>query len=221
MAGEHAHFASMGNPSSAAGIYRPVSAPERCFQGELVDRIVEWIPKYDTTSPNAIDLEPRSHGLAVVVTQDCDLEQDWAIREEGNSADTELLCVLLCPACPADELRDRHKLTTNLWTPIRNNKNERYQYLAEIPKDSDQTGEGHVALLVDFKSLFAIRTDELYRQLCGTGRDAPRRRCRLNTPWREHLQCRFAAYQARIGLPRDHFLSESRRSTPPGPVDPV
>jgi hypothetical protein len=34
------------------------------------------------------------------------------------------------------------------------------------------------------------------------------------------MQCRFAAYLARIGLPQDHFVPESRKLQLPSPTPP-
>jgi len=199
------------SPPSAPGIYRPVALNERLYQGEILERAIEWVPKYDDASPDhVVGVEPRLHRLAIVMIQECDLAQDWSRRTSEVRIVTELTCVLLCPAFPADELRTAQDINNKRWEPIRANKNERYQYLAEVPKELDGISEGHAALLIDFKSVFAVRTIELYRQLRMTG--APRRRCRLETPWAEHLQSRFAAYQARIGLPRDHFVPENRRT---------
>lgn len=216
MAGECAQDTSAGSPPSGSGIYRSVRAGERLFQGELVERILEWIPKYDTTQPDqVVGVEPRLQKLLVILTQDCDLARDWNMRRAEPRVVTDLRSVLVCPACPADELRESQNLTNKKWEVVRQNKDERYAYLAEIPREVDAACEGHAALLLDLTNYFTVRTVELYRQLQITGPDAPRRRCVLETPWREHLQCRFAAYQARIGLPRDHFVPESRRSESP------
>ncbi|MBL8962504.1 MAG: hypothetical protein KF787_12140 [Phycisphaeraceae bacterium] len=154
--------------------------------------------------------------IAVVVTQDCDLAQDWSKRQAASTAETDLSCVLLCRAVIAESafVSDERIKGRDLQKPIRNNKNERYQYLAKVPTAADGAAQGHEALLVDFKSLFTIRTTEIYRQL-RAGNSPPRRRFRLKTPWAEHLQCRFTGYHARIGLPRDHFMPETRRADPP------
>lgn len=203
---------AVDRPADSQSIYVQVQADERLFQGEVVERVLEWIPKYaDTNQDEVIGAEPRLHRLAIVITQECDLAQDWEKRSANSAIVTDLPNVLFCAAGAAEELRSAQNLHNKLWTPIRSNKNERYQYLAEIPKDLDRAGEGHVAILLDFKSIFAVRTVEIYRQLRSTGENAPRRRCKLATPWAEHLQCRFAAFHARIGLPRDHFIPEIRR----------
>jgi hypothetical protein len=202
------------DPSRASQIYRAVQAAERLYQGEIIEGVVEWSPVYGPENPDQVrEAIPRLRKLAVVLTQDCDLAQDWTARTANARLETDLPCVLLCPVGGADQAmaesgisgKDRKK-------PICNNKNERYQYLAAATVADDGAGVGHEALLVDFKKLFTIRTVELYRQIRVGEGEAARRRFRLDTPWAEHLQCRFAAYHARIGLPRDHFIPETRRT---------
>lgn len=197
-----------------APIYHLVSSDQRLFQGEFLERVIEWIPKHDSTeNPQEVTgIEPRLHKSVIIMTQDCDLEQDWAKRSSNLAETTNLPGILMCPAAPADEARVLHSLSTDLWKSVRSNKNERFQYLADVPQEHDGAREGHPAVLVDFKSLFSIRTVEIYRQLRRRSADSPRRRFRMATPWAEHMQCRFAAYLARIGLPRDHFTPESRRT---------
>lgn len=192
-------------------IYRRVLAGERLYQGEILEKVLEWTPKYGDSPDLVIGLEPRRHKLVVVVTQDCDLEQDWRTRTAEPKTDSGLPCVLLCPAWPAEELRAAQGLSNDLWKPARSNKNERFQYLSEVAKATDNLDVGHPAMLIDFKSTFTLRTIELYRQLRSIEADAPRRRFRLETPWAEQLQLRFACYQSRIALPRDHFIPENRR----------
>lgn len=211
MAGDAAQDAAIG-PTGAAGIYLPVHGGQRLYQGEILERVTEWGPKYEPEGTDHVaGAEPRLHALAIVLTQDCDLAQDWGRRESNQRADSDLPCVLMCPAWPADVLREAQKLANDLWKPVRGNKNERYQYLADVPKELDQAGEGHAALVLDFRSVFAVRTVELYRQLRTANGATFRRRFRLETPWAEHLQSRYASYVARIGLPRDHFTPAKRR----------
>lgn len=213
MAGDAAQAASAALPPSEPGIYRAVRAGERLYQGEIIARVVEWVPSYAASDPDAVStVSPMQYELAVVVTQDCDLAQDWSKRQDSPNAETDLTCVLLCRAVPADTAfssEERFK-GKDLQKPIRNNKNERYQYLAEVPATADGAEQGHQAMLVDFKAIFTVRTTEIYRQLRAGTSPAPRR-FRLETPWAEHIQCRFAGYHARIGLPRDHFVPETRR----------
>ncbi len=198
------------------GIYCLVRAVERLFQGELVQGVIAWAPGYDEANhETVIGIQPYVHTLSLVLSQDCDLEQDFVKRRQDPWMETDLRSVLLCPAFPADDLRKQQNLSSRKWETVRQNKDERYAYLAEVPQESDSTGTGHAAILLDLTNYFTVRTPELYRQL-RSNEAGPR--CRLETPWREHMQCRFAAYLARIGLPRDHFVPEGRRLALP-PVE--
>lgn len=215
MAAEDAQAAGAGEAPIPPQIYVPVRLGERLFQGEIIEGVLEWIAKYDASDPDqVVGVEPRLQRLAVILSQDCDLAQDWGRRQSELREVTDLRSVLMCPAWPAEQLREEQKLTTRRWEVVRQNKDERYAYLADVPPSADGAGQGHPALLLDLASYFTVRTSELYRQLRDTS-GAPRRRCRLATPWREHLQCRFAGYQARIGLPMDHFVPEGRRPSLP------
>jgi len=204
------------------GIYRPVQAGQRLFQGEVVERLLEWAPQYDNDAApqRIIGVRAIRHDFVIVLSQDCDLEKDWRIRQNQPLAETGLKSVIFCPALPAEELRQQQGLTSKKWEVVRQNKDERYSYLAEIPANADSANEGTGALLLDMMGYFTVRTEEVYRQLRINGADTPRRRCTLETPWAEHLQLRFSIYQCRIGLPCDHFVKESERPQLPDPAAP-
>lgn len=193
-------------------IYSPSEVGGRLYQGELLCGVREWVPVY--RSDGSVDgVGPIAHVLSVVLAQDCDLEQDWRHREQNPLETTELRNALFCPAWPADELREQHSISSKFWNQVRQNGAERYHYLGEIAVDADHAREGLPAMLVDFKSLFSVRTVDVYRQLRMETDPPLRRRARLNSPWREHLQFRFFAFQCRIGLPLDHFVPEGRQLT--------
>lgn len=195
-------------------IYRPVRTGNRLFQGEILQDVDEWVPAYDVTDPNLVaSVSQARYPFAVVMTQDCDLAQDWLRREALSNAETDLSSVLLCRAAPAESAfaSEANLRGRDLQKPIKNNKNERYQYLIGSPVVAGSEVRQHPALLMDFKSVFSVRTSELYRQI-RVGAAPVWRGFALETPWAEHLQCRFAWYHARIGLPHDHFVPEARRS---------
>ena len=111
----------------------------------------------------------------------------------------QLPSVLLCQVVPAIGLKG--SVDKRVWDRILINKDERYHFLQRISPDEDAAEEGVPALGIDFKRYFSISTDELYRRIeigeC-------KRRCRLQTPYAEHLSTRFFYYQSRVALPRDH-----------------
>jgi hypothetical protein len=85
------------------------------------------------------------------------------------------------------------------WQPVIQNNNERFHFLADVPAALDHLGQGLPSLIMDFRRYFTLPGPEIYRQ-CGTTGGA-RRRCRLETPYREHLQHRAAFYLQRVALP--------------------
>ncbi len=202
--------------TASATIYLPAKAESRLHQGELLAGVHEWAAAYK--DDGSLDgARPIVHRLAIVLAQDCDLEQDWRSRQDDLYLQTDLRNVLFCPVWPAEDLRSEHGIDTKFFKNVRQNKIDRYQYLAAVPKECD-AGDGHPPMLVDFKSYFTVRTVEAYRQLrMEEGLDV-QRRCRLGIPWREHLQGRFAAFLGRVGLPVDHFVPEGRRPGQPPPV---
>ena len=202
--------ASQGEPVASSYYSRPKEG-DCLHQGQLLSQVWEWVARYNNEG-KVIGTEPRVHNLAVIVAQECDLAQDFQNRKDEPMVETDLRCVLLCPAAPAEELRSQRKeITSRFWEIVRLNKAERYQYLAEVPTEADAAAKGHEPVLVDFKNYFTVRTVELYRQISATDEKSAALFTVLNVPWREHLQQRFVNYQARVGLPRDHFIPESRR----------
>jgi hypothetical protein len=175
-------------------------------------------PVYDSDG-KPVGTQGQIHKLAVTLTQECDLAQDFLKRKDAPMIATELRNVLLCVVAHADELRgERDEMSRKFWETIRSNKAERYQYLAAVPTDVDSSGTSTKELIVDFKNYFAVQTVEVYRQIRATEGQSATPLAILNVPWREHLQQRFATYLGRIGLPVDHFVPESRRVGPPEPT---
>jgi hypothetical protein len=139
------------------------------------------------------------------MSQDCDLDQDYTRRAERRPG--TLPNVMLCDAYRAEVLRalirERDQLGSQDWRRrIAQNQNERFHYLQRTEPSQDLQREGLAALALDFKVYFTLPTDELYARLSR----GIRRRCRLNTPYAEHLAHRFFKFQSRIALPQDHQM---------------
>jgi len=160
------------------------------FQSVLNERSVLGGP------PHSVDI--IKHPLAIVVSQDCDLEWDHRARVPDGAPDKLLPNVLLCEVHEAAS----NPSNSTLWGPIRMNKNERYQFLQAPRWLEDALREGLPELLVDFKRYFSLPTGELYRRISA---GQTRRRCVLQQPFREHFSNRFYCFQMRIALPGEHF----------------
>jgi len=171
-------------------------------QGEIVTGLQRGLLNLAALTEGVfkVDLEPFR--FVVLISQDCDLEQDHYARARGS--DAGLRDLLFLAAVPLDEFRGLLPAGGDIWKRVKQNKDERYQVLERVPANSDILSEGLPALGLDFKRHFTMLTPEvLFRIREGTAR----RRARLATPWAEHLLSRFAYYQGRVALPQDHDVS--------------
>lgn len=136
----------------------------------------------------------------VVMTQDCDLEQDYFNRiQEKKTQDKYLHSVLVCPAYLAEQFKKGEHLTdleikmeswnSDRYKLIADNQNPRFHFLG-----IDQ-GMHVPNLVLDFKHYYTISRDDLY-SLVQTNYV-----CTVNQLFREHLSQRFSQYMCRVGLP--------------------
>lgn len=146
------------------------------------------------------ELETIVHPQCIVISQDCDLEQDFRARQDGKPS--PLPSVILCEVSSAATLRGTVPAGKDIWKRIIQNKDERYQFLRAVTAPQDAANEGLPQLGIDFRRCFSIPTDELYEQF----NLGARRRCRLLSPFKEHLMNRLAHFMARVGLPYDHHV---------------
>ena len=198
-------------------IYLSSSLDGALRQGEILSELVQVKIKLERilseSDYQGIDL---IHQLAIIVTQDCDLEQDYKARFIGSAGKHRLLPnILFCEAEFADGFRNGHKdeklsedkrersrlINSNGWKIIQQNKDERFHFLQKIPKEDDSLGKGIDELCVEFKRYFTIPTDEVYHRI-KVGNTI--RRCRLASPYLEHLSVRYHYYHFRVALPEDH-----------------
>lgn len=139
----------------------------------------------------------------VVLTQDCDLEQDHdnqKIIETNPTSKTDkiLQSILVSPAYLADSLKQGTHLNdlglvmeyqgTDAWKLIKSNQKARYYFLNAYP--DLQIPE----LVIDFKHYYTIykkRLIGLQNNYIGS----------INELFRENLSQKFSNYLARIGLP--------------------
>lgn len=194
-------------------IYIACSKDERLWQGEVLEDVPQTKVAPDflsATSPEiaqsgtnpSIQIEFEEHPLVIVLSQDCDLEQDYKKR---NAQKFLLHNVLLADVFQAKILQEKlhaeEGTGSNEWRKIKENHTPRFQFLNSVPSDQDASGEGLPALAIDFRRYFTIRTDELYERLKLLLTST---RCRLQTPYAEHLVHRFHSYHSRVPLPKEH-----------------
>jgi hypothetical protein len=172
-------------------------------QGEILTDLDEFRLDVSALGSDAITGQPFRHPFAVLLTQDCDLEQDFTARQKGVVSDKVLPSLLFCEAAKAEELFSRLGGRRKEWERmnIDKNKNERYHFLQKVDASCDTLQVGLPELGVDFKRYFAIPTDEVYRRI---ELGEAKRRCVMSSPYLEHLSSRFAYFLSRIALPLDH-----------------
>lgn len=183
---------------------------ERVSQGDIF-RDVEFIEHFLEQEGN-IQVSKIVFPYVIVLTQDCDLEQDYKFRwsrQRTHTQDKWLLSVLVAPLYNVDHVKKGEHLTeldmkmapigsrTEL-NHLHQNRLPRYHYL-EFPKATQL-----VSSVIDFKHYFSVNVKYL-RQIRNTNFV-----CRVSELYREDISHRFAAFLSRIGLPSDIVHSNSR-----------
>lgn len=164
-------------------------------QSEVISNVSQY--SFDPVASEGIR---TSRPYVVILSQDCDLLWDFEARTQDRPR--ELIGVLIYEAEPPGQVRARLP-GGDILRRIQRHGEERYHLLPSVPPEFDLLGLGLPELIIDFRRYFTVPADELYRQLSIPGDDGARRRCRLEMPYREHLQSRAAFYFQRVGLPVD------------------
>jgi hypothetical protein len=182
-------------------IYFPSPAAGTClYSGEIVSDLVRFRLDVGKMAEAEPSIEKIVYPYAVVLSQACDLAQDFTARRQNRPQ--VLPDVFFCHLPIAEELKfPRGELNSKLWDRVHKNKDERYHFLQKIPVECDAQGKGLPELCVDFKRYFSMPTDEVYRRL-ELGPTA--RRAFLGSPYLEHLSNRFSYFLGRVALPHDH-----------------
>jgi len=174
----------------------------RVVQGDVL-RGVELIEKTSETGGD-FEIWKIVFPLALVLTQDCDLEQEDRYRgNEASNQDKQLFSVLLAPIYNAEHVfagehlsylkRDTPKIkpSSTQGKMLMQNEIPRYHYIV-FPQDVPI-----VDSVLDFKHYFSA-SGECLRDI------RPKSLvCTLNPLFRENVSTRFANYLSRIGLPEN------------------
>jgi hypothetical protein len=172
----------------------------RLRQGDIL-RDVYWV-EYVTERSGMIEVARVVFPLAIVLTQDCDLEQDHLYRTKNHSTqDKWLISVLMAPLYNVEHVYQGEHLTElgirmervpksgSTGNFLRNNERPRYHYL-EFEEDVPI-----VPSVIDFKHYFSATVMYL------VGLKPTAYVCSVDPLFREDIAQRFAAYLARVGLP--------------------
>jgi hypothetical protein len=193
----------------------------RISQGDIF-RDVECI-EYVAEKSGVLEVSKLVFPLVVVLTQDCDLEQDARYRDpqekKSSTDDKKLFSVLVAPLYNAEHVfQGQHLSDLGLTmasinkkkTPgvmLMQNERPRYHYL-DFPADVHI-----VPSVADFKHYFSVSV--AYLEKVGKNNFV----CRLSELYREDLSQRFASYLARIGLPE--IVSPTPTALPTGAQVPL
>jgi hypothetical protein len=187
--------------------YEDARLAGRLVQGEVLGPVWEYVPLIAPVELPAetteIPVRALRHPRMLLLTQDCDLEQDFSLRFPGGDVDAEPAAlvaepgavphVLLCDLF--EDLRSR-VAGGDIFKRARRNQDERYHALPSVPiagQDVDMP-----ELFADFRHAIALPTEFVYAGVRGGGIE---RRALLPELFRLDFVHRFHAYQARVPVP--------------------
>lgn len=174
---------------------------QRICQGDIFENVAL---KLTNLTGEEVGEDSIVFPYVVVLTQDCDLSEDYlnreGLRREANiTQDKYLPSILVCPLFIAEELKEGSHLrimglqmasrSGDLWKTIIRNGDKRFHYF-----DKDIKNE-MPALIADFKYYYTIPRDDLYRNADKNYKVS------ISSLFRESLSQRFAYFLSRIGLP--------------------
>lgn len=176
----------------------------RICQGDIYKNI-EYL-EYATENCGIVEISKILFPLVLVLTQDCDLQQDYNYRlneQSSSSQDKYLLSVLVVPLYNIEHFYDGEHLseiglkmaqfprkgdaTDN--KRLKQNEIPRFHYL-DFPEDSEL-----VSSVLDFKQYFAV--DIKYLNSISKSNFV----CKISELYREDISHRFSSFLSRIGLP--------------------
>ena len=152
-------------------MYNKTSEKIHICQGDLFQKFdyVRWA--FLDSETEEIKIDQITIPFFVVLTQACDLQQDYKDRNENNGGkqDKVIDSVLVCPAYIAELVKQgkhleklritREQYNSERWNVIKRNNNARYHFLKEDKKLKIPE------LVVDFKQYYTIPTKVMYEIL--------------------------------------------------------
>ena len=169
-------------------------------QGEIISNLMHVHLDLPSLTGTATRIVSKVHPFAVILSQGCDLEQDYRSRTREIAQDKTVPAVLFCEVILASDLKGTIQ-SSEIWRRITQNNDERFHFLQTIEPEFDLEAKGIAELGVDFKRFFTVPTDEVYHRIRS---GEARRRCFLQSPYLEHFCRRFANFLSRVALPVPH-----------------
>ena len=179
--------------------YRKAVSGQRLCQGEILEGLREPVVNVESIrSGGRVLVDWKQHPLAMVLTQDCDLERAFA---SGANLDQVLPRIKFCELSLASEMRARGKETreiggSDVWRAVAANNHKRYHCLPAAAADADLKGTGFEELALDLRRVFTMNTPEVFFRL-----ETLQRRSILEPPYLTSLLQRYHYYQSRVPLP--------------------
>ncbi|MGE5558142.1 MAG: hypothetical protein ACM3WV_05955 [Bacillota bacterium] len=181
-----------------------LAVQERICQGDIFKNI-EYI-EYAVEKNGIIEISKILFPYVIILTQDCDLAQDYTFRwsePKKSTQDKYLLSLLVAPIYNIEHFYDgEHLKDLGLQmekferrpdkTPNKNLKQNllpRYHYL-EFPENVPI-----VPSVIDFKHYFTVNIEYLLKI------KTENFVCKISELYREDISHRFASFLSRIGLP--------------------
>ena len=176
----------------------------RINQGDIY-KDIELIEKLEEKD-GFITISKITYPLVVVLTQDCDLEQDYGNKKGKDQKDHDkyLLSVIVAPIYNADfvfngehlslldyKMQNIKKVSSTKVNFTKNNEVPRYHYLDFLRKVPIPPS------IIDFKHFFTVNLEDL------EANKQPNYICTISQLFREKVSHRFANYLSRIGLPEN------------------
>ena len=172
----------------------------RVCQGDIISN-VEFV-EYAIEKKGQVEISKIIFPYVYVLTQDCDLEQEYSSREKDNN-DKHLISVIVAPLYNLEHVYDgvhladiglkmqtiSKKLEKSDNKLLRQNNNPRYHYL-EFPNDISVVNS-----VIDFKHYFTVNNNLLFenKKTNFVGK--------VSELYRENISHRFSYFLSRIGLP--------------------
>lgn len=181
-----------------------IQKQSRVQQGDIIEN-VEYI-EHVVENNGILEISKIEFPLVIVLTQDCDLNQDYMYRHGQNKKidqDKYIISVLVAPIYNADhffagehlsQLMQKMQSINKKKSPgtcILNNENPRYHYI-EFPESIPI-----VPSIIDFKHYFSVNVETL-KEL---KKDSFI--CKVGELYREQITLRFSNFLSRIGLPAE------------------
>jgi hypothetical protein len=182
-------------------IYEASARDGALRQGEILSGLIQRVVDIESLKEGTPRVDRIAHPLAIVVSQDCDL--DWDFKARNNAADTTKLMpsVLFSQVTDLETMKFRSEMKSDIFRRARKNLELRYHVLSAASPGVDSLGDGMPELGIDFKRYFTVPTDDVYRQFALGQEIGVQRRAVLRPPFREDLAQRFYFFQARVALP--------------------